>query len=831
MNLNENSVNSTNSASKKLASKFIKKSPVIIFRNRFSRLVAYLISSMPLQKSLHSIVSVIRLLQILFVSLFFGNKKLWVPGTLEYKTGDILSIVFRPWPQNTSFYSYTIFGWISLALTIYIVPMEIVMSIIFRQKGTLSQKLVHFWSFITSSVEFIIYPMMGCNLGHLIGNFVNDSDVTPTPYLIALTTMLIIVLVVNLYINNLINAACVTFVSTSIPTIDISCQPKSVIVMTIICFIQELSCNLDNAHIVRIILMVINICLQTVHYAIFDILGMIIDDFDLLLFKTVSCVGWSNSILALILYCLNSRMGIWFIIVDFCLGLLYFVVFYIEQKRRDAKVLATIDSIHDDPGNIVNFKRYLDFAKSSFIGFKNNHPYCINFQIFIDYCREFPEEQRALMLFAKFISMYPEESSQLQHIYISLKRNKQHTMRYKSVMKQIQMILLKRDATLRPELKREIEAANQLVTTCKLRLRMIWEAVLEGSTRDLGSYFRRFDEPYMEIQRAFANFRNYHPNSPYATSLCASIAQDIMRDPQLAEEMQNEADHLSKGKFLNSDSVQIAAFIQFPSVPHLSQGRFTHQADYVSIYSSDKDEMNVFNEEDHEFAENLEILKYIKEIISQVRSPSAGFIRVFVMFYTIISLLCLWASIYVIPSLLSKIIIPANVFTSSLYLNMEIKISYGLTFRIFLENIGIIKNECNEAMFNYTTNKENIGGTCSSTEQIEYFASHIIDISEDYERMFDFIEIPALKQVRDMFFESSHLNYEYTSNTTRQLSPASPHQQLMDFSKRCIHLANLEANKFWDFVGMGLFGSLVANAQNLSDTILEMCTVIENYII
>jgi hypothetical protein len=153
-----------------------------------------------------------------------------------------------------------------------------------------------------------------------------------------------------------------------------------------------------------------------------------------------------------------------------CLALMVVIAHILRNRTRWQRV-ALLDAIADDSGRLEDLKTVNDYVNHTIEGFRVGHPVCMDWSILRWAIEKWPDRPTPWFIYAKFICIFPEQSSTLSWIYGTVVTNKVKSSAIRTVKMQSLSIAGQREAGLGAYLKEALRKFATLLRMTKQKLR------------------------------------------------------------------------------------------------------------------------------------------------------------------------------------------------------------------------------------------------------------------------------------------------------------------------------------------------------------------------
>ncbi|OHT17183.1 hypothetical protein TRFO_41226 [Tritrichomonas foetus] len=741
--------------------KFLRKSLLKRATTSFINLYSYLFSVLPIHSFIYDFMFCLRLIQLFVPSIFYANPVLYISGTPQYKVGVFLTIFTRLFPIGSDLDGQIIFGWIYVAFFIFYISCLSLCAYYFAKKSTLPSVVPSILCYTFTIVEHLPHCWAMSLLGYITSL---DTD-TLTNEQIALSFFLALTFVLFSVIHQMLNIASIFFTPLAFKTVNPWPQSTLTYITALICFISEFSGHYQKNKIVQIVLMVVVLLLYIFIFFLLETKAYFLNGFQGSTFCAVcdACIIFS---VISIIYMIVEKPVHDFIFLIVSLSIILFTILNFQlRSRRFIKSLSILDYLEEDKSNYSMFKRSSQILPNIFIGFQTNHRYCLSYTIFRDSLNCFENDLSLLIAFAKLLAIYPEEYAQLNWVYAMLKRHPKSNFITKFIKAQLMTILMRRESTLSGDLKKKLQSISHLVSTAKLRIRNMWEAVLSGTISELEPLFLSYSTIVKQIDLKFTYLQNYHSNNQFALRALSNYERDVQANIELANYHREKVKKIKMGHTDDIDQVYLYGRIMFPMLPPRPIYQNFKTTEVHSLQNIADGESSIGSISDASINEDDEHL-YIADVQTRLRntitSMSIPSIRVSITLTFLLIFIIMLVPYIVILVMLNPIETmisdPVSYLTSIDKVHKYVLHIYGLTIRYIMESEPFNLIDLCEYFVDWEDDggvPENIGGQCASNHMLLYFAQEAtVAIGELSEMKKDKSTNEILINVKNILFKN-----------------------------------------------------------------------------
>lgn len=498
--------------------------------------------------------------------MFTANEELYPSDKLIGYSGYFYSVFYRLFPASTPPDITRIFGFIYIALILLYILSQLIMVGYFAKRQTLPKWAPLFFSTINNTFEYFLQPWAFTLVAQLfLRKDRTNYDIVVASLILCIFTMFFILHTLSTLVSLFFYPCC--FVSVRQWMHNVLFIMGSVIIP----LLAEVIAN--TTFYIQIGVAIFMIICYVVLYYIVIFQGILIKQVDYQLFSATAFL----SVVTIIINVFFISFGL--CVPDF-MPLLYlamFVIFYMVfaqiKKRLIIKSLAELERLESDVNVFQEYKSSPKLISIIVDGFVYAHQYCVNYGVLRDALDVLQDDIPLLYTFAKFLTIYPEESSQLNWVMVKLQRFSKKRLHTQFCLIQIKTIMMRRDSCLSIDLRKKIQTIASQIHTTKLRIRNAWEAVLSGNNAEIGNLFERAISSIESVNIKLMNLRNSHSNNPYVLNAYANFTNEVLADFDAAYIQRERARQLQMGRAQEVDQPYIFGRILFSRLPT----KLTHQ--------------------------------------------------------------------------------------------------------------------------------------------------------------------------------------------------------------------------------------------------------------
>ncbi|OHT10600.1 Adenylate and Guanylate cyclase catalytic domain containing protein [Tritrichomonas foetus] len=593
------------------------------FRNNLFHLFDYISTEASPMIYLQNIMSILRVYQLIIPSLCIGYSKIYIEGTVLYKTMSIISVPAHIIPVHVrdQYSIYFLYGYFVFFIIFYL--FLAITAIYFKKNARLPKIIPNILYAIICSLGYYLHPIAAQFTGEIIGQMISQTNDRINEFNIAAVVLTIMVIVSYMYIFSQIYSLSITFRHDSLTTIVPEIQSSLCFIILLLTFVSALASKIS--YIPRILLTFLVSLGYLSSPIIYLSKGGFVSVFHLKAISATTLTGGVSMSIVGIIDILNQESSD--VLVGIYVGgwiVAYILVSFII-KCRAKKALSVLDLYQDDPYSIESIKTASVFCDTIITGFRSAHPACLSFRPFKCAIDKWPKAFDIWLIFAKFTAIYPEETQQLEYIIVGMQQNKVHGSLAKHTIRQIESIIMQREQNLIPELKNKIDLISKHVLQIKAKLRYIWDLALQGNTNELESIIGRAYDSVQKTNTEYIHLLSRFPNNRFVVRSYARYVKEVICDSNKSAEWGSKVLALQRGQRIADDHAQTLGLRAFPNLPENLRNQKP-----IQTINMPSDEMSLFDLEDEERTSvpEIETKQSIKTLIDDLVIPTYKYARI-----------------------------------------------------------------------------------------------------------------------------------------------------------------------------------------------------------
>ncbi|OHT04086.1 Adenylate and Guanylate cyclase catalytic domain containing protein [Tritrichomonas foetus] len=804
----------------------IEKSPYKKLLRQLTQLFSYVYTVAPSFNLVHKIVSIIRLLQFGGPALYAGYSMFWSDDDSSRSAVSIISIFFHIVPPDYRDVGGYYFSIIYLVLISLLIILLIISAIIYQKNANLPKLVPPMISFYFATFGNILHPiafeLCFSELSRVLFMDVEISMIT----VIILVVLVVIISCIFFWIYLMIATQSLMFRPNSLQTVTSSPQMviflSQIIVTTITGFAE---CMDGQKTIQSVLLFVTSIIYFLSSYAAFYY-GGIISSMETAAYLSTCITGGLFSFIVAICLLIDVMGNLVFLVgfVVVWVGLMILSTYLCSKIRT--RNIKKLDDILDDVNNIEDIKRVNNFINIAVDGFFIAHPVCLNWQLMKLGIEKWPKEQMPWFLYAKFISIYPEETQTLEWIFRMIISNKVKGISAKTVKEQSMSIARLREPNLSQDLKTKINTASKHISSTKQKLRRVWDLAIQGNISDIESATKRAIDEIEQSEAELMHIYRQFPNNRFVTRTYARFSRELKADHATYIDMLEKTRMLQRGITVNKDQAHEFGLSIFSNLPDkISISKDSNSIANQGTESFSTSQMEIENEEDQnqEADDSIVLVQRIETLI--IPSTRYSLIIRVVMFLILFATPIIFIMVYM-SSYINTLTKPPQYLQSITRLRTFLFQTTAFSMRRAYELLGLFSSVKNTT----TILPASLGSSWSTVDHLVSVVSQLSSTMQSAEefRAFDsnnkWIEI-AKSDIFDSVIEYKY--YEKDVPNPKQISLMSA---LADFILQQQELMKANAAVSNSIVNSSTLLNTIMNVPSLSTVVDEALDAIIMYI-
>jgi len=393
-------------------------------------------------------------------------------------------------------------------------------------------------------------------------------------------------------------------------------------------------------------------------------------------------------------------------------------------KYKHLTILSKLDYFLDNPNESLELD-VCELGKLSVIGFHYAHPLCLNWTLFSKNINQYMSNFNFWIIYIKFLSIYPEESLQLDWVNNQLYQVETNCIEREIASIYILSCLKQRDSNMSPKLRAILNECTKKSSLARRKMRSVWELVLQHDIKDMEIWLSRSSNQVEEAEIEFTKTMQLFSNNKYVTRSYLRFLKDVKHDFEAYNEWTEKMMLLKQGIPLYADSAHENGVTTFPMIPTSLKARANPGVNSESLLDSENEFLDDNTKQNEHYV-------FLKRLVSSVTIPSITkskwiYILIFIFISILPSIILYFVSLYFINEF--------HVFSNILYyLSFFRNINFQFTtFGLRLVGESIVINETTDQRliphvpFNdYPLNS--FGNKTDTRDQIRILLSYVNEI-------------------------------------------------------------------------------------------------------
>ncbi|KAK8897352.1 hypothetical protein M9Y10_015294 [Tritrichomonas musculus] len=443
--------------------------------------------------------------------------------------------------------------------------------------------------------------------------------------------------------------------------------------------------------------------------------------------------------------------------------------------------LKLLDSIQTDKTLFSYVKSPNKFLLIANTGIKYAHPIVLDLTLFILATEKWQKNSYVYLIYAKFISIYPEEAVTLKYIYKFVKLQKLKGSAARCIKRQTGMILNQREGGLTAELRSKINLIKKQNQLAKHKLGHVWDVVIRGNLNEIEVATKRAINSINDTNAEFKHLLHEFPNNRNVTYFYSTFLNELMADQNMSDEMHRRSRLLLPGISIVEDQTHEYGLKQFPNLPssikvQKDQPMMTSTVETAQLFQHDQSELSLKRDRQ----KDLEQIAGIRQNIENLVIPSIRGTKIM----RILSSLFM----FIIPCIIGLILI--EYYIKKLQRPMKFLASLSMLRTYAYQVIAFSLRFVGQCLGVFEEVKEHpekppksFGNTWDTKEQLEYILGITTNALQDFGSFRMFEENDRLiNQAQALIFQNTVPYVYYTSPTNVTTSNISIQAAILDFT-------------------------------------------------
>lgn len=547
--------------------RLVPKSLLSIVISNIRVFFSYCENVITLPISFYLVLSAYLLSLLILPLMILANNEIWGEYPTLSNTLYLISFFLRLGSLYTGANQVIISSIFNIAFAVVFMLPLLIFSSIYKVKGRVPKYFCFLTTLCTDFLIPIICLWIPSQIGTIVGLLINPKpDQSTSIFIILLFALIIIFLLLYTFVNSILfpqvnftQGRTITWIGNSM--LYIYSYVAIILFLTRICEIID-----NNTARVTII------CF----YSIFTILSIFFTFYFLPFidtnFSSIFMGGSSASIIVIIFIILKFYIDG----VESLMLIILFALFFLSStlisekliKNKEIKILATLDRIYQNQVEFNEaFKNSNQFLLYSRTGFKNAHPYILDFDLFDQAVLKWPHSRNVWIQYLRFLAVYFEKKTKLVEVLSEMKKQKFEGTHIKGFRTLLKYITNSRKRHFSSDLKVKFKLLDEQIRATKNLLVIYWSAIEECSSSTAYDIGKQLNKLIQNIESMFLHFDLLYPNNSSISTKFSKFLSSIVFDSKLAESWKKKATQLRDQKRFIFDMTQQFAFETFPLLP------------------------------------------------------------------------------------------------------------------------------------------------------------------------------------------------------------------------------------------------------------------------
>ncbi|OHT15513.1 hypothetical protein TRFO_02833 [Tritrichomonas foetus] len=515
------------------------------------------------------IIEGVRYLQWYLPCLIPGSRVLYPDGSSSQLYVGILSAFNRLVPAFIDTEYYIIFASIYIAVFVSFYILFFISLYLFSKNSMIPRQITWFIVNFFESIWVIMQPIILAVTGDQFGLiFIHNKDVGNVSVWICFIFVVIVYCIIG-FCHEAYVSISLSFRPSSIPAYHHNLEITILHLTGGLSFITSLLPYCGKG--VKITLYIFSILIYLSSFAFVPLLSCFIKIRHASVFFAISCSAVTTIIINMIFDLLGMPMNSIVLLVEYLIIIIFIIIFTMTSKNRIIKTTFVLDRIADNPdcfdNEILNIFQAIIYAG---IGFSTSHPIVNNWKFLRMTTERWPYVSSTWMIWARFVSCFPDENRLLLWIDDQIQRFIYHAESIQHFRAQIHYIVQRREASMTSQLKRKVAECNRLTVACRSRMRAYWESVMQGNAFDMEASALAAQNSIEEAETTIQHLLSMYPNNQYVTNSYLRFLTGIKADPIEVKKWTNNYNALKSGQTITPDIPQQQGIALFPNLLSLT---------------------------------------------------------------------------------------------------------------------------------------------------------------------------------------------------------------------------------------------------------------------
>jgi len=539
-------------------------------RRELSVLFAYIFSVASQFSEIHGVVFFLRILQFVGPSICASFPNLWVAGSLDKSTASTLSVLFHfihPDNKASSSTAYLIgYSVIVLSFLLFINYS----ARFFKKNAMLPSSYSTIIVLYLATFGQLLHPVA---LDLIFGNIAQiafSSDISQYYLMIAVSLIALTASVIYIYLVLSIINQSLQFLPSSM--MSISSYPENLMFVSTFVVNAIIGFASQTPYKYQYYVLVGATITYFVSIFIPFIYGGFVKRSTCVAVISSSIVGVANSIMVSVFLYLNQKSKL-----DLLFGAVVFFIFVqimasLYLRSLLTKRLDILDQLIENNqlfGELISSpNEYINIVVT---GASIAHPLCVDWTIYKQGVDTWQKNQHVWFVFAKFVSIYPEETQKLIWIFQTVISMKVHGVAARTIKNEAMSIVRQRESNLSAGLKEKLNSISHRIQGARLKLRHVWDVVIQGNTREVEASCLRSNESIERVDADIKHLLQQFPNNKFVTRVYSRFLLELKADQMLSQDMAEKTKILQRGVFISADRTHELGLAAFQLLPERVQ--------------------------------------------------------------------------------------------------------------------------------------------------------------------------------------------------------------------------------------------------------------------
>ena len=536
-----------------------------VLRNMFINYLSYMDSIIPQFSAMHVVVSIWRLVQLWGVTFFANFDNAWDDG-IPKNAINVVSIFTHLIPASARAKAS------SISNIAFIVFFAIFYGLWFssvyylKKNAKLPKSLVIFINIITSTLGLLIPPVMLNLCGESVSRMIMGiNQEFNTAGSIVVIIFAIIIVAINVLSYKILICVSLIFRPFSLQVALSDVQDVMIAINLVVTSTMSVASHLSK--IPKIVIMALSMLVYVYGLKVPFLPGGIINIHLKKGFLAAIIASIINTLIFIIYVAVGRRATQIELFILVLIGVISYIAAHFIIITITNKTLAYLDAINDNIEEAQNIKHSYKMTQLLCVGMEYSHPLTVSWQLFNISTEMFPEDATIWMLYAKFVAIYPEESSLLGFIMRNMISHNLKGFRVRQMIVQANSVQMQRESNLTANLKRKLRDLSKSVTSTKTKLRHIWDLIIQGTTNEMENAVRAAYSSVDKTRNDFLHAVTQYPNNRFIARAYARFLYEVIGDPDEFTEWHDKINQLKNGILISKDLAHVLGLSAYPNLP------------------------------------------------------------------------------------------------------------------------------------------------------------------------------------------------------------------------------------------------------------------------